>query len=428
MLVINAGQLIDGSGSAPQRNMRVLVKNGRIADVVAMAETAVPEDAQVIDASRYCVMPGLIDTHVHLMSDGEDEGNLLSGLVNRTVELPGTLALKAYAFARRSLEAGFTALRDLHCFDFADISLRNAIQSGLLEGPHVFAGGFGLTATGGHMDHRNGLRPTVDLGRSFNNVIDTVDEARKAVRFLIKMGVDHIKINVGCAYRGHRRGRSQPLLFASEMRRDVIEAICAEAHVAGRRVAAHSLGSEGEKWAVLAGVDSLEHAHFVDDETLRLMAEHGTYLVPTMTHCVLNTQKIRRDVPAQEQTHNLILQAYDSMYRVIPRALEYGVRIAAGTDAGAPGVAHGRNALELELLTTAGMSPMEAIVAATSTAAELLDRAGEMGTLHKGRLADLLVVAGDPLADISLLQEKANIAMVVKEGKIVAHNLPFSRP
>jgi imidazolonepropionase-like amidohydrolase len=229
------------------------------------------------------------------------------------------------------------------------------------------------------------------------------------------MNVDHIKINVGRGHRVHGR----PLFFSPEMQLDVIETICQEAHNAGRPVAAHSLGSDGERWAVEAGVDSLEHAHFIDDETIRAMAGNGTFLVPTMTHCVRNTLRIRELLPEPERKNNLILQAYESMHQVIPRALELGVRIAAGTDAGAFGVPHGRNAQELELLTTIGMSPMQAIVAATQTASQLLCMDHLIGTLERNKAADLLVVRGNPLDDISLLQTPDNISVVMKDGQVV---------
>ncbi len=416
MLVIDVGKLIDGTGTTPHEQVRLLIEKGRIVDVVDAADSTIPEGAQVLDAGEHVVMPGMVDAHVHVMWSGEDADQPSGTWDELVTELPGTRALKASAHARRDLEAGFTAIRDVHSLDFIDISLRDAIDQGIVVGPRISACGYGLTSTGGHMDSGNGLRPDVRLG-GFNNVVDTVDEARKATRFLIRMKVDHIKINAGRGYRVPGRR----LYFAPEMQLDVMQTICQEAHTAGRRVAAHSLGSEGEHWAVQAGVDSLEHAHFIDDQTIQLMAERGTFLVPTMTHCVRNTRKIRASLPEDEWGDNLILWAYDSMYRVIPRALELGVPIAVGTDAGAFGVPHGCNAMELELLTTIGMSPMQAIVAATRAGAELLGRAGSIGTLEKGKLADLLIIRGDPLHDIRLLQEKENILVVMKEGRIVVN-------
>jgi imidazolonepropionase-like amidohydrolase len=418
MFVIQVGQLIDGSGRQPQHNVRLYIDQGKIVEIMEGAVPELPQGASYFDASGLTVMPGMIDAHVHVMWNG-DPDDPLNGREGLVGELPGAAALKAYVNARHDLEAGFTALRDMLSFDFIDISLRNAINSGLVDGPRISACGYGLTATGGHMDLRSGLRPDVSLGH-FNNVVDTPDQARIAVRLLVRMGVDHIKINAGRGYRV----KGRPILFAPEMRPDVLKTIVEEAHTAGRKVAAHSLGSQGELWAVEAGVDSLEHAHFIDDQTIQAMADHGTYLVPTMTHCVRNALSIRQKLPKEKWPGDLILNAYDSMYRVIPKALKLGVRIATGTDAGADLVPHGCNALELELLTTIGMSPLQAISAATRTAAEVLDMADSIGTLEKGHCADLLVVQGSPLDDIRLLQNQSSILAVIKDGRVVVDRRP----
>jgi imidazolonepropionase-like amidohydrolase len=414
MLVIQAGQLIDGTGAQPRHNVLLYVEHSKIVDILEAQAAAIPDGVERIDASSDTVMPGMIDAHVHVMWSGVP-GDPLASREGMVCDLPGTFALNAYVNARQDLLAGFTALRDMLSYDFVDVSLRNAINKGLVEGPRISACGYGLTATGGHMDLYNGLRPDVRLDY-FNNVVDTPEEARKAVRFLVRMGVDHIKINAGRGY--WIKGR--PILFAPEMRQDVLHVICEEAHTAGRKVAAHSLGSQGEYWAVEAGVDSLEHAHFIDDATIELMAERGTYLVPTMTHCVRNTMEIRKTLPQEKWPDDLILNAYDSMYRVIPKAFRLGVRIAVGTDAGADNVPHGCNAMELELLTTIGMTPMQAIVAATRTGAETLDMADTIGVLEKGKFADLLVVQGDPLADIRILQDQSKIRLVIKNGRPVS--------
>ena len=412
MLVVNAGLFIDGNGGEPRRNTRIYVEKGIIIDVVDGQSASVPEGATLLDASAYTVMPGMVEAHTHVVFNGipDDPTNGQVGLVS---DLTGTIALQAYVNAKKDLEAGFTTIRDMLSFEFVDIALRNAINRGLVEGPRISACGYGLTSTGGHMDFTKGLRPDVHLSY-FNNIVDTPDQARTTVRFLIKMGVDHIKINCGTCYRV----KGRPLIHAPEMRPEVISAIVEEAHTAGRRVAAHCNGTTELK-TVQAGVDSLEHAHFIDDETIQAMAEYGTYLVPTMTHCVRNSIDIRKKLPEEKWPTDLVLNAYDSMYRVIPRAFQLGVKIATGTDAGADLVPHGSSATELELLTAIGMSPMQAIVAATRTGAALLDMADMIGTLEKGHFADLLVVKGNPLDDIRLLQNKENIQVVMKNGKVV---------
>lgn len=413
MLVIHAGTLIDGSGSAPRKDMFVLVEGNRIVDIVPRQSASVPVGAALLDATTKTVMPGLIDAHVHLIWSGRDD-DPLGGDIDLFRNLPGTWALRACNHAQLQLDAGFTALRDVHSYDWADVALRDMINRGEMRGPRISAGGYGLTSTGGHMDARNGLREDIRLGY-FNNVVDTPEEARRAVRFQVKMGVDHIKINVGRGYRV----KGRPIKLAPEMRRDVLETIIDEAHMAGRRVAGHSLGSIGERWAVEAGIDSLEHAHFVDDETIAAMARHGTYLVPTMAHCVLNTRAIQQTLPKEQWANNLILNAYDSMYKVLHKALDAGVKVACGTDAGASNVPHGCSAIELELLATAGMSPMDAIVAATRTSADLLDMGDLTGRVAKGLWADLLVVDGDPLDDVRILQNRERIQVVIKDGEIV---------
>jgi len=413
MQIVRAGLLIDGSGAPPRKDIDVYIEGGWIVALVERCASTPPAGAGLIDAGEYTVMPGLIDCHTHVLWNGAPD-EPLNGREGLVSELTGMAAYKAYANARRDLEAGFTTLRDMLSYDFIDVSLRNAIQQGLLVGPRLLACGYGLTATGGHMDLRSGLRPDVQLGY-FNNIVDTPDEARKAVRQLVRMGVDHIKINAGRGYR--RKGR--PILLAPEMNEAVLNTIVEEAHTAGRKVAAHSLGSAGEYWAVLAGVDSLEHAHFIDERTMQAMAERGTFLVPTMTHCVRNAREIRARLPEQAWAEDFILYAYDSMYRVLPRALQLGVRFAAGTDAGADLVPHGCNAQELELLTTLGMSPMQAIQAATGAAAELLAVEHLTGTLAVKHAADLLVVDGNPLEDICFLQKQDRILVIMKEGQVV---------
>ncbi len=414
MKVLNAGLLIDGTGTL-RENVRLFIDKGKISAIEELHNTAVPDGCEVISAGGSCVMPGMIDSHVHIAFSAEDSSIPVWGENRVTEMLPGTLAYLAFLNATADLQAGFTSIRDMHCFDFVDISLRDMINSGKLPGPRISASGYGLTSTNGHMDSTKGLRPDLQFCGRFNNVVDSVDEARKAVRSLVKMGVDHIKINVG---RGHR-GIQNKLIFAPEMQLEVIQAICQEAHYAGRKVAAHSLGGLGELWAVQAGVDSLEHAHFVDDETLRLMAEKGTYLLPTMTHCVRNAEAVRKKYGDMPHEEDFMEFAYRSMYNMLEKAKKFGVRIGLSTDAGADLVPHGSNAAELEYLVTAGFSPMQAIIAATQTGAEVMGLPDEIGTLQKGKAADLLVIAGNPLEDIRLLQDKSKLIHIMKGGEFI---------
>ena len=414
MIVINAAKLINGTGSSPLEKVRIFIEGEQISAIEPMTVSAIPEGAEVIDASDATLLPGLIDCHVHVCFDGRPEA--LTGEENIVTEmLPGTLAYNAYLNAGEDLKAGFTFIRDMHAFDFVDLSLRDCINQNKLIGPGISACGYGLTSTNGHMDYTKGLRPDVCFAGRFNNQVDSPAEARKAVRYLLKMGVDHIKINVG---RGHYTP-AEELLFAPEMQYDVIKTICEEAHYAGRKVAAHSLGGLGESWAVQAGVDSLEHAHFISREVLELMAEKGTFLVPTMTHCKRNSQAARQKTGTKTRGDRFMEYALESMNRMLSLALELGVRIGAGTDAGADLVPHGSNSSELNYLAEAGMSPMQAILAATKTASEIVGRQTEIGTLEVGKKADLLILAADPLQDLKVLENKKNILKVMKNGKFV---------
>ncbi len=415
MKIIQAGLLIDGNGGAPQKHSTLIIEGSEILAIEKNNDFTIPDGAELIDASDYTVMPGMIDCHVHIAFDGEDSSSQPSSQNNITEMLPGTLAYIAYVNALKDLKAGFTSIRDMHCFDFVDISLRDAIKIGRMQGPRISAAGYGLTSTNGHMDYRKGLRPDVQLPGHFNNIVDDPQQARKAVRALIRMGVDHIKINVG---RGHYP-ISGNLVIGPEMQKDVIQAICDEAHYAGRKVAAHSLGGLGELWAVQAGVDSLEHAHFITDETIQLMADKGTFQIPTMTHCVRNVNFLRKNGSPDERGVKFMEQAYTSMNEVLSKAVKWGVRIGVGTDAGAELVPHGSNASELEYLTTVGLSPMEAIVAATRTGANVIGLEETLGTLEKGRKADLLIIDGNPLENIKMLQNKTKLVHIIKDGNIV---------
>jgi imidazolonepropionase-like amidohydrolase len=415
MKVINAGLLIDGTGKSPRKSVRVYVDGRKITGIEDISSSVIPEGAEFISAEACSVLPGMIDCHVHVAFDGQDSSIPVPGGNNVTEMLPGSLAYNALVNAQNDLMAGFTAIRDMHCFDFVDISLRDAINAGKLVGPRISACGYGLTSTNGHMDFRKGLRSDVSLPGQFNNIVDTVDEARKGVRALIRMGVDHIKINVG---RGHSTIRGD-MLFAPEMQKEVIAAICDEAHIAGRMVAAHSLGGLGEHWAVEVGVDSLEHAHFIQQETIELMAEKSTFLVPTMTHCMRNVKIVRERLPVEERQDHFMEKAYQSMLKVLLQAVKMGVRIAVGTDAGADFVPHGSNASELEYLTNIGLSPMQSIVAATQTGSQVLGLADTLGTIEIGKQADLLIINGNPLEDISLLQDRSNLAHIMKAGELV---------
>ena len=412
MLAIRAGKLIDGTGRMLE-DMVVLVEGERIAKVGKAEQVKIPEGAEVIGATNKTLMPGLIDSHVHVMGNGDPKEHELLRL-GGVQESIGTVALKSYVHAKRSLEAGYTAIRDAGCRDYVDVALRDAIDEGLVEGPRMKVAGQALAATGGHMDMTNGLAPHVRIG-DLMNIADSPDEGRKAARYQIKMGADFIKISATLSEYVRKRGE----VCSQEMALETMRAICEVAHWAGRTVAAHCHGGDGVRNAILAGVDSFEHGAWLSDEDLDLMVERGAFWVPTLTVISAGFERMsEKEQP--EYARHWTEQNYEQVWITFEKARARGVRIGAGTDAGFM-VPHGSNARELELLVKAGLTPMEAIVAATKTGAEVLDMAEEIGTVEEGKLADLLVVEGDPLADIRILQDLTRIKKVIKGGKVVVH-------
>lgn len=411
MLAIRAGQLIDGVRSTPLRDATVLVEGERIVAVGPAAALPIPPEAELVDARDRTVLPGLIDAHVHVHTPG---GAIANYALAQLAELQGTLALRAYSYALRALRMGYTALRSLASPAYVDVALRNAIDQGLVDGPRLVVAGQGLSITGGHMDESNWSPDVTVAGRT--GVCDGPWEGRRAVRAQCKRGVDLIKINACSA--GVAMYTVDPP-WVEEMTYEEMAAICDEAHKLLRRVAAHTSGGPGITNAIMAGVDTLEHAHWLSDAQIELMAERGTYYVPTL---IVNSRAVALgpDQPGiSPKAWSWLVKANDDKWSSLERAKRAGVKIVPGSDAGFQ-VFHGENACELEELVKGGFTPMEAIVAATRVAAECLDRAHEIGTLEAGKYADLVVVAGDPLAEIGLLQEAERIVAVYKGGKAVS--------
>ena len=411
MIAIKGGSLIDGAGRVAQ-HVTVLVEGERIAQVGPSQEVPIPPEATLIDASTQVVMPGLIDAHLHVTGDATPREDAwgMRGLR----ELPATHAYRCFVNARRDLEAGYTTLRDAGCVGYADVALRDAINSGLLEGPRLKVAGCALHSTGGHMDRSKGLVPGAAPDVSITTA-DSPDEGRKAALYQLKMGADYIKIAASLSEYQRSRGG----LFSQELTFETMQSICETAHWAGRRVAAHCHGGDGVTDALRAGVDSLEHGRFLTDEQLDMMAARGVFLVPTLSPEGRAMQIGRKELGYNDADWAWYLRATEAMYRTVGRAHRAGVKVAAGSDAAMPYVRHGENAYELELLAHAGLSPMAVISAATGVAAQVLDMAAEVGMVEADKLADLLVVDGDPLADIRVLQEISKIKYVIKGGKVV---------
>jgi imidazolonepropionase-like amidohydrolase len=349
-------------------------------------------------------MPGLIDCHTHLTFQ-LDKGKTFKDL---TLSRKADIAIAATAYARRTLLAGFTTVRDVGAPDFIDVSLRDAIKAGTIPGPRMYVATFLLTITGGHGDVSSGFREDLMSEPDFRRgVINSPEDGARAVRYMIKYGADHIKIAAtgGVLSLGDTQA-GQQLTFA-EMR-----AIVETAHLLGRKVEAHAHGTAGIKDALRAGVDSIEHGTYLDDEAIALFKQRGTYLVSTISAGKWAEAKAKEGwyppaIAAKAGGLGTLIQG------AFTRAYRQNVKIAFGTDAGV--YPHGQNAQEFEYMVEAGMTPMEAILCATRNAADLLGQAANLGTIQVGRYADLVAVKGDPLADIKLLRQ---ISFVMKEGQI----------
>ncbi len=409
VLAFRVDRLIDGNGGPPLRDAALVVAGGRIASVGSRTDVVVPEGAEVIEAPGHTLMPGLVDVHVHLAYSGIPH--------KRAFRAEGTdmsypaMALRAAGYARDTLRAGFTAVRDLNAPGGVVIDLRDAIEAGHVPGPRIRACGLGLSASGGHMD-QPGFGDHVSLN-GMNAVCDGPDAFRKGVREQVKRGADLIKINV-CV--SSIKDPERP--YRQEMTDEEIEAACDEAHRLERPVAAHTSGGPAIATAVRAGLNTVEHGHWIDEETAALMAERGTFYVPTLLVNERNFDFTQEEMGASDASWRWLNLSREAKWESLVNAHRAGVKIAVGTDAGFM-LPHGAmNAVEIELLVRGGLTPLEAITAATRTGAELLGLDGA-GTLQAGRLADLVLVCGDPSADITLLQDPSRLR-VFKDGKEVS--------
>ncbi len=400
--VVYAGTMIDAVTDQVRTNVSVIIENGRIREV-QNGKASIP-GAEVIDLSDSTVMPGLIDCHTHLTFQLEKGRTLKDLLLSRKADL----AIAATANARRTLLAGFTTVRDVGAPDFIDVSLRDAIKAGTVPGPRMYVATYLLTITGGHGDFSSGLREDLLAEPDFRRgIVNSPEDGVRAVRYMVKYGADHIKIvpTGGVLSLGDTQAGEQ--LTLAEMR-----AIVDTAHMLGRKVEAHAHGALGIKDALRAGVDSIEHGTYLDDEAIALFKEHGAYLVPTIIAGKWTEAKAKEGwyppvIAAKAAGLGTLIQ------KAFARAYKQQVKIAFGTDAGV--YPHGQNAQEFEYMVEAGMSPMEAILSATRNAADLLGQSTNLGTIQPGRYADLVAVKGNPLSDIKLLQ---NISFVMKEGQI----------
>jgi imidazolonepropionase-like amidohydrolase len=403
-VVLRAARLIDGSGSPAITDAAIVVTGDRIVAVGKVAALAVPAGARVIDLGNATLLPGFIDAHTHII------GRPLS---DRASDLAAVKDYASYGAivgvenARRTLMAGFTSIRVLGAPNFDDMALREAITEGTVPGPRMENAGHSFGITGGHCDE-NGWRPGLEDNDYRTGVADGVDEVRKAVRYQVKYGADVIKICAtgGVLSEGDAVGATQYTL-------DEMKAIVDEAKKLDRKVAAHAHGTEGIMLAVLAGVASIEHGSFLDARGAQLMHERGTFLVPTISagEFTENAAKSGRLTGLRAQK---AMAAAAGMRNAVKLAVKYDVPVALGTDAGVGD--HGRNGHEFTLMVTwGGMTPMQSIVAGTSSAAKLLGWDARLGTLTAGKLADIVAVPGDPIADITVMERPS---FVMKGGVV----------
>ena len=397
VIAVKAAHMLDVRSGALVDNAVVLISGERI--TAAGGKLAIPAGAQVIDLGNKTLLPGLIDMHTHLTGDPQDSGYSIVAKSIPRVTLTGAKN------ARITLQAGFTTVRDVGADGYTDIGLRDAINDGDVPGPRMAASGPPLGITGGHCDD---TMHAPEYKISALGVADGIDEALKVTRRNIKYGADVIKI---CATGGVLSFGDDPR--TSQYTLEELKAIISEAHRLGRKAAAHAHGGDGIKLAVLAGIDSIEHGSYIDDEGIRLMKEHKTWLVPTLylgDWLIENAEAIKLPKPLLEKAKVVLPVARQN----IARAIKAGVPIAFGTDAAV--YPHGLNAREFGVLVKLGMTPIQAIRAATLNASELLGWTDRVGTIEAGKFADLIAVDGEPLKDVKTLE---SVQWVMKGGAVV---------
>jgi imidazolonepropionase-like amidohydrolase len=402
---IHAGRLLDRPGKPPRGPSTIMVAGGRIIDV-ADGLVPPPAGATLVDLSTRFVLPGLIDSHVHLESDSG--GN--AALIEDVSEEAPAKTLRALANARKTIEAGFTTVRNLGDGSGATLAIRDSGARGEVVAPRIVDAGRSISTTSGHMDSTLGLAEDLHSAIRQDNLCDGADACRRAVRLQIRRGVDVIKI----ATTGGVNSRIGASL-GRQIFDDEVKALVDTAHLYGKKVAVHAHGADGINAALAAGADSIEHGTLMDMEGIRLLKAHGAYYVPTLSTVNGYIERIAADPDAYAPDVRAKIDWRISITGdALRKAYPAGVRIAFGTDAGVS--RHGRNADEFELMVRHGMPASAAIQAATVNAAELLGLSSEIGTIERGKSADLIAVEGDPLADVTVLKR---VPFVMARGKVV---------
>ena len=414
LIALKAARLFDGKSKALITNGVIIVQGDKIVD--AGNNLPVPAGAQVIDLGDATLSPGFMDAHTHLTLDYSGDYNQ-----RRLDELDLNVseqAIKAVTFARATVEAGFTTVRDLGSRfvasrEFVDVALRNSINKGVVVGPRMLVATKGIGATGGHFDPTSGFRDFL-FGREpdyTDGIANGPDDVRKAVRFEVKNGADIIKAAVSGGVLSLADEVDTPQFTPAEM-----AALVDESHRLRKKVAVHCHGDQAGREAIEAGADSIEHGSFLKAETLGLMKNKGTFLTPTLMATEWIMSKIDNYPPALQEKARAAAAARSEMFR---NAVKMGVKISFGTDAAV--FPHGQNAKEFALMTGLGMAPIDALKSATSNDAELLGIGQKIGTLERGKLADIIAMPGDPTADITATE---HVSFVMKEGKIIRNGPP----
>jgi len=414
-VALKAARMFDGKSNALVQNAVVIVQGDKIVD--AGSNLPIPSGAQVIDLGDATLSPGFIDAHTHLTADFS--GNYNERRLQEVDVNVSEHAIRATAFARATVEAGFTTVRDLGSrlvgsHEFVDVALRNSINKGVVVGPRMLVATKGIGSTGGHFDPTNGFRDFL-FGREpdyTDGIADGPDEIRKAVRFEVKNGADVIKAAVSGGVLSLADEVDTPQLTPAEM-----AALVDESHRLRKKVAVHCHGDQAAHDAIEAGVDSIEHGSFMKPETLTMMKRKGTFLTPTLMATEWIMSKLENYPPALQAKAKAAAAARSEMFR---NAVKFGVKISFGTDAAV--FPHGQNAKEFKLMVDLGMTPVDALRSATANDAELLGIGHKVGTLEKGKLADVIAMPGDPTSDITATER---VLFVMKEGKIIRRGGPI---
>jgi imidazolonepropionase-like amidohydrolase len=402
---IRAGHLYDPATGHYRDNVTLAVANQRVQSIEPSSFQP-PPNAQVLDLSSEYVLPGLIDCHTHLGSRADRYQE-----IDKFKDTPFDAAIAGVVNARRTLDAGFTTVRDVGSLPFLAVDLRNNIDAGFIVGPRIVASGPGISITGGHGDLNNyapEVTKTLFPEKNDFQIADGPEEVRKLVREQVKYSVDVVKIlaSGGVLSKGDQPGAPQYSL-------DELKVAADTAHQAGRKIAAHAHGTQSIKWAIEAGIDSIEHASLVDDEGIAMAKAHGTYFVMD----IYDDDYILQEGPKIGMPQELLIKerAVGQIQRDnFRKAHAAGVKMAFGTDAGV--YPHGDNARQFHYMVLYGMTPAEAIQAATTSAADLIGRSADVGSLSPGHFADLIAVANDPLQHIEVLE---HTDVVVKGGTLI---------